>query len=332
MTSSPLILPRPDEKSNSHTGCIFSVRVSTNYIVSGSADGSVRVWSKSEGRLAHPPLLGRPGSAVQGVELSEDLDLVFAGNSKGDIVGWRLSSGERLCTRISHNENVLALALDKTTLVSTSKDQTAIVWKVKCDESPASYLELEHTLEGHNMAVLAVQLSHDCIYTSAGDKSFRIWDRSTGAMIKCLNMNASMAKFRIRNTAVCQQLVGACTDSTIRLYDIVEGVELACLEGHTNVVRSIEVLGASAIVGIAKQFRIASASYDGTVRVWAIQEDKPFSWECLCTLSFSDAVVTPFPFSDQQIEYRVMDIQADENSLYCCGEGAEIVSWKPQFY
>jgi WD40 repeat protein len=145
------------------------------------------------------------------------------------------------------------------------------------------------------MAVLAVQLSNSRIYTSSGDKSVRIWDTHSGKLIHKLEGLTSIARFQVKEDASdAERLIGACTDGTVRLYNTETGAELACLKGHTNVVSSVEFLDPD--VADTGHIGVASASYDGTVRLWTILEEPIFSWKCVSEFSFSDVVVTPRPF------------------------------------
>jgi WD40 repeat protein len=96
MSTPAAYLPSLDQPNSIHAAPILALRVSANYIVSGSADHLVRVWLKSSGDLALPPLRSYPEASVKTVEVSEHLRLVFSGNGKGEITAWRLSDGERL--------------------------------------------------------------------------------------------------------------------------------------------------------------------------------------------------------------------------------------------
>jgi WD40 repeat protein len=346
-------LPSLDKPNDSHNAPVLAIRISANYIVSGSADHFLRVWFKSSGNLALPPLYSNPEATVVAVEISEELDLVFGGDAKGNIVIWQLSDGARLLVEPAHNDHVLSLALDQRTLASTSRDQSAKVWELAdLGSSQSVRLQLQHTLQGHGMAVLAVRLSSCCIYTASGDKSIRIWDKHSGSLLRTLPEMASMAQFHVteKRAAGTEQLVGACTDGIIRLYDMDTGEELACLEGHTNVVCSVQVVQSD--LADAAHLRIASASYDGTIRLWTLLQEIPFSWECLCTLSFSDVIVMPRSFPSQALPMgsnvaqeierkkrmlgakketkvqRAFDMQVSGSYLYCCGESAQIIVWR----
>jgi WD40 repeat protein len=252
--------------------------------------------------------------------------------------------------RAAHEDSILSLGIDQSTLVSTSRDHTAKVWELPAtDNSHQAELQLRHTLRGHSMAVLAVQLLNGRIYTSSGDKSVRIWDTHSGELIRILEGATSVARFQLREDAAgAQRLLGACTDGTIRLYDTETGAELACLKGHTNVVTSVGFLDMN--VADAGHTGLASTSYDGTVRLWAPLEEPMSSWKCISTFSFSDAVVTPRPFprytttdrdstreertridflgQEEKAVSRALAMQVSGSHVYCCGESAHIVVWR----
>ncbi|KAF1956341.1 WD40 repeat-like protein [Byssothecium circinans] len=295
-------LPSLNEPNSAHTAPILALRVSANYVVSSSADRSVRIWSKSNGGLALPPLHGESKAAVvKSIEISEGLGLVFGGDSKGNIVAWRLSDGGLAFTQPAHGDFVLALAMDKTTLASASRDHDVKVWEVEISGTGRYSLQPRHILQGHTMPVLAVQLLEHFIYTASGDKSIRIWNRDSGRLVQTLELHASVAQFQVRKSAAGTQLAGACTDGMVRLYDVDKGDELACLKGHTGVVRSLQFTEARGPNSFFGHAWIASASYDGTIRVWARQQEGSLSWECLYNFSFSDAVVAPLPLFDEMI-------------------------------
>ncbi|KAH3973685.1 hypothetical protein HBI81_139880 [Parastagonospora nodorum] len=347
-------LPSLDRPNNVHASPVLALRISPNYIVTGSADTFVRVWLKSSGNLALPALSGNPKASFKTVEISEQLGLVFGGDGKGNITAWRLSDGERLLVQASHEDTVLSLTLDKSTLVSTSRDQVAKVWELETtDGLQSAILQLSHTLQGHRMAVLAAKNANNRIYTSSGDRSIRIWGKHSGNLIRKLEGVASITWFQLRNDAAgTEQLVGACTDGTIRIYNTETGAELACLEGHTNVVSSVQLLKEDSAGD--RTIYVASASYDGRVRLWKLPAGDLSLGKCATQLSFTDAVVTPLPLpvslkanndpvdparkeeikirdlekKGEKFVYRVFVMQVSDGYLYCGGESAHVFAWK----
>lgn len=331
----PFLIPGPDNQDDAHTSRIYAVRASPNYIVSASADGSVRIWSKRLRSLALPPLLGHE-RAVLAIEVSEPLDIIFSSDSGGNILLWRLSDGKLLQSVQAHEDSVLKLAWDGRYVVSASRDCTAKIWKFGAVGSAPNIMELKHTLVGHATAVIDVLMADGCAVTSSGDRSVRFWDLDSGVCTRTIEGLASMTRIQIVEGVVGPILVGACTDGNVRVYEIASVDLIACLVGHTNLVRSLKVFRAEGQGCVP--WVITSASYDGTVRVWVAESHAMTSWVCANVLSFSDAVVSSFCDLEQELveedfvkirmqEHRVMDMAIDGTGIYCCGEGAEIVGW-----
>ncbi|KAH7077827.1 WD40-repeat-containing domain protein [Paraphoma chrysanthemicola] len=327
-------LPQAKDSSSAHTKQVYCLRATPDYIASGSSDGSIRVWSTKSQSLALPPLTSPGSTCFVSVEISRELDLVFGGDTKGNVVIWRLSDGEHVHTQRVHEDSLLALALDAKTLVATSRDKTASVWQIAQTSSGQIEMELQQTLRGHEMAVLAANVLQDRIYTSTGDKTLRIWNRQSGVLMKSIKMKASMAQFELVSDLAGPSILGGCSDGTIRLYSPNTEEELACIVGHTNVVRHVSVIAED---DTPKSLRFVSASYDGTIRIWIVHQEQTVSWDCTEILSFSDAVVTSLPSDQRAVDRdmaegkpmvnRIMDMQVEGGRIYCCGEASEIIVW-----
>ncbi|MEG3918531.1 AAA family ATPase [Microcoleus sp. T3_A4] len=68
-----------------------------------------------------------------------------------------------------------------------------------------------------------------------------------------------------------QQIISASADHTIKIWDLLRGMELAALKGHTDEVRGLVVLPDGQ--------RLLSSSWDGTLKIWDLQRAV-----VLCTL------------------------------------------------
>lgn len=91
------------------------------------------------------------------------------------------------------------------------------------------------------------------------DKTVRIWDTATGAVLKTLDGHTgavSSVAFSLDGAL----LASGSDDNTVRLWDTVTGMALKTLEGHTDCVISVAFSGNGAL--------LASSSYDDTVRLW----------------------------------------------------------------
>jgi WD40 repeat protein len=98
----------------------------TGLAVSGSWDGTVRVWDLSTGRL-HATLEGHTGG-VRAVAVTET-GLAVSGSWDGTVRVWDLSAGRLHATLAGHTGVVTAVAVTDTGLaVAGSEDGTVRVW------------------------------------------------------------------------------------------------------------------------------------------------------------------------------------------------------------
>jgi WD40 repeat protein len=109
---------------------VFSVTFSADatQIISGSIDGTVRVWDAMEGSEVGP--LRRHHSKVTSITLSPDGSRIASGSSDMTVCIWdATTNGERDVFR-GHASKVEAIAFspDGTHVVSGSHDQTVCVW------------------------------------------------------------------------------------------------------------------------------------------------------------------------------------------------------------
>ncbi|TFK18305.1 hypothetical protein FA15DRAFT_675382 [Coprinopsis marcescibilis] len=110
-------------------------------------------------------------------------------------------------------------------------------------------------------AVLAVGFSSDGtrIVSGSADDSVRVWDASTGEMLKKLGGHTSSVS-SVGFSRDGTRIVSGSHDKSVRVWDASTGEMLKELEGHTNWVWS---------VGFSRDgTRIVSGSGDKSVRVW----------------------------------------------------------------
>ncbi|KAF8986669.1 WD40-repeat-containing domain protein, partial [Cyathus striatus] len=100
-------------------------------IVSGSDDGTVRVWNSHSGKLLNE-LKGHSGW-VNSVAISQDGITIVSGSNDKTVRVWNSHSGKLLNRLKGHSDSVLSVAIsqDGTTIVTGSRDKTVRVWSVQ---------------------------------------------------------------------------------------------------------------------------------------------------------------------------------------------------------
>ncbi|ORX95604.1 WD40-repeat-containing domain protein [Clohesyomyces aquaticus] len=326
-------IPRADRQDQAHTNRIYTLCISLNFLVTGSYDRTVRVWSKSNRALALPPLTNHQ-SSVLAVEVSEELDLICSGDGNGKILLWSLSRGNMLDTVDAHDASIFGFSLEARNLVSVSRDRTAKLWRILGDLPEPRRLKHRCTLTGHEWPILAVKFHESRVITTSKD-CLRIWSVEDGSCLEKMSNFASIWEFDIIPKSERLQIVCACTNSRLRIYDLTGKKETACLMGHEGVARIVKVLASPSVPG----HKIISAGYDGTVRIWVLDAVKE-AWQNVQVLSFSDTILTPFGDEVETVEVeeeeflgvrrrakRIFDMKIDGNVAYVVGEGAEVLAF-----
>ena len=116
----------------------------------------------------------------------------------------------------------------------------------------------EKTLIGHASGVLSLRLlSTNVLVSGARDSTILVWDVEKGESVKTLKGHSDQVTSL---EVVDGQLVSGSTDKSIKVWNA-DGECVQTLVGHSDGVCALEPAGNG---------RIASASWDGTVRVWRL--------------------------------------------------------------
>ncbi|KAI1626120.1 F-box and WD-40 domain-containing protein 1/11 [Exophiala viscosa] len=204
-------------------------------IISGSSDASVLIWKFSTGQKLHEI----PSAHEESV-----LNLKF---DKRYLV--TCSKDRRI--RIWNRRHLTATDPDypKVSKHSSAKVPSYIVNTTDMDPSllearlPNGTIRalkpymLLLTLEGHNAAVNAIQISGDLIVSASGDRLIKVWNARNGKLLRTLQGH--------QKGIACVQfdskrVVSGSSDNTVRIYDPYTGAEVAELKGHNNLVRTIQ--------------------------------------------------------------------------------------------
>lgn len=250
---------QPEKILKGHTNSVWFVawRANGTQLVSGSFDGTVRIWDSINDtslKALRPGLGGVMSAALSsdGRQMAVGYD---EGNEEGKLDIWDITNGT-LKNLSGHPKWVAALAwnLDGTRLASSSaRDYTIRIW----DTTTGALLRI---LEDDEY-VYSLAWSPDGAWLASGGSPLRIWDPNTGVLIKNFSHNASMHSLSWSPDGA--QLAGASSaDNTVRIWtwDPPSGFLLKKLSGHNGSV--------NAVAWSPDGTLLASASYDGTIRIW----------------------------------------------------------------
>jgi WD40 repeat protein/serine/threonine protein kinase len=262
-------------------------------IVTGSDDGGVRLWNVQ--RPDTPELLTRHATAITALDVHDDR--VASASEDNDVRIVELD--ERTTVALAPPSAVWSLAFlaDGDQLVTGSFDGSAQLWSSH-GGTPL------RTFVGHREAVLrvAVDRSERWLATGSYDTDVRLWDLRRPGLRQSLDGHSQQISDIVFDAA--EQLIATAShDGSVRLWNAADARELAKLQADDNSVYSVAFsphsvylaagtrLGGVALWRLADQSlrllkghetdvwqvafdstgrRLASASLDGTVRIWDV--------------------------------------------------------------
>ncbi len=230
-----------------HEDVVESVCVTKDgKIVSGSHDRTVRVWDMQGNQLA---LCRGHGRGVASVCVRKDGKIV-SGSYDNTVRVWDMQGNELAVCR-GHEDRVTSVCVTKDgEIVSGSYDNTMRVWDMQGNQL-AVY-------RGHESTVFSVSVTKEGkIVSCSDDKTVRVWDMHGNQLAVCRGHQDMVREVCVTKDG---KIVSGSEDNTVRIWDI-DANQLAVCRGHKGRVNA---------VCVTKDGKIVSGS-DKTVRVWDIQ-------------------------------------------------------------
>lgn len=250
-------MPRPDD---------VDVTLPRRVAVTGSRDGTARVWDWNTGEQVHS-LIGHTGPVtavnIGFLSLEEPL-LAVTASADGTARVWQLRDGVLRYTLAGHTGPLTDVAYPlfsaRHLTVTASVDGTARAWDLATGE-------LVHVFAGHSGPVTLVRPPRAfdqlrLMLTAGADGAVRLWHQETGELQVTLTGHTgpvTAADFAFDDDS---WLVTASADGTARVWDV------AAAEHRLTVAPDTGPLTAVVTTDIADTPYLVTGGADGAIRLW----------------------------------------------------------------
>ena len=244
-----------------HTNAVNSVAFSADgtHVVSGSADGTARVWNAGSGELLHELKHDGP---VSRVAFSPDGGRVLTASSDGTVRVWNVASGNPVRElRVAPGGKTFPTR--RLVSVTFSADGMRILTAMEFGRAQVWDLaggKVVGELKGLTNRLSSAAISHDGTRAIAAEtETAWIWDAAGGEVLHELPGHKDFIHAVAFSPDGTRVVIGA-GDRIGRIWDVASGELLREFKGHEGAIRGVAFSpdGAS----------VATASSDQTARVW----------------------------------------------------------------
>lgn len=168
-------------RRTSHEGLVYAVACNSDYLISGSADKTLRLWHPVTGKLIK--IIPAHEGVVCAVMLHPDGNTAMTGGSDRVIKIWDLNQGKLLRQFGQHNNWITGIALTPNgeTLISCSSDCTIKIWHFPTGE-------LQETLTHHTAPIWSISIHPSGLFFASAslDNTVKIWRLPDGKLLQTL--------------------------------------------------------------------------------------------------------------------------------------------------
>lgn len=255
--------------SSHHIRKIMAIAVTDNsrYGFSASQDRTVKVWDLENGHVVQT-LYGHTGGVLSVLPVP-NRQRVISASADHTLMLWDFITGRTIHTFRGHTDWVYTVAVTRNGkhAVSGSADRTVRVWDVERGQQ-------QKVLPDHLDEVRKVVLTSDsslAIATIRADEQagasveqgeIKIWDWKRGAVSHVLRGHVDLVTDLIV-LSDNQHVISASWDGTIRIWDVIRGLEMKNIRAHKTR-RDLR------IVLLSNERQLVSVEERGLITIWDI--------------------------------------------------------------
>lgn len=230
-----------------------AVNSGSDRMVTALEDGSVRLWSLSEGReLAK--LDGHTGK-TKGVAVSQESSTMASLGEDGEVQVWRVDSGKKLA-RYSDDSKAESVVLSRNGSFSVTGHQDG---SVRVRDAASGQLQAHLATGGGAVGALALGGGDELLVAGTGSGKLFAWNLSTKqALFAADAHDGGIATLAIDKNG--RRVVSGGRDGRIRVSDTASGEAVTEIDAGGGAVWSVALSGSGAL--------IAAAGDDGVLRVF----------------------------------------------------------------
>ena len=198
-------LDMDETAADGHEGSVWSVAIdsSARIVLSGSSDGTVRVWDVSTGQ--HVRTLSGHQGWVNSVALSADGTRALSGSSDGTVRVWDVSTGQPVETLYGHTRGVTSvyLSANRQMALSTGYDGVINRWKL------SAQCTLSLSIGAHQGCVWGVSAAGQgsVAASASSDATLKVWDVESGLLLEKRDLGATATACALVETSPNEYLL-----------------------------------------------------------------------------------------------------------------------------